>query len=444
MPTHAAVTNRELPAFNFLDAQTRLVRSFFIGMIFKDVMVGGLMVMYASHVLGFSSGETSLILALAPLWLALRYPFLQWVDERPRFKVLIAARVIHIICVFVLLFLPQTMLTPYVILGLSSIFVISNEFLLNAVFINTVTEITQTKERGRFLGRLRSRLQATGLIFSTGVALFVGDHMDQTEHKIILIMSLVLLVNGIFWLLPLHDTQPRPKVAKHQRKLLQVLRHSPLMRRPLALSVIKSLWEWPFIFVYMLNSLSMPAYLLSTFTIVRAVGAIVSVRAWGKHADSVGFRKVFIISFYGSFILYPMLFLLPDYAQVDVHSTQGLAGIAALILFGAISGLMSAGQNVATTLYFTQHLEDGQGFYAINALSALTQLFISGMTALGGLGLAYVEQVGLSAPHATLSGFLWFDPFRGVMVAILVALLLLGLRLAKGIPRAPQESACAQ
>lgn len=425
--------------FDFANAQTRLVRAFFIGMILKEMMVGGLMVMFASHVLGFSSGEISLILTLAPLWLVLRYPFLKWVDRLPRFKVLISARLIQVVCVLVLFFLPDAWITPWFLLLLSSIFVFSNEFLLNAVFINTVTEITKSDERGRFLGRLRSRLQSMGLLFSTGVAFFVGEHMSSAEHKVLLVMCLALLINAIFWLWPLHDTPPRPPAPKDQRQFWQVLRYSPLLRRPLILSLIKSLWEWPIVILYMLNSLAMPANIVATFTIVRALGAIVSVTAWGKWADKIGFKRVFIVSFYGAFLLYPMLFLLPDYAQVSVQSTQGLAGLVALLLFGFFSGVISAGQNVGMTLYFTEHLEGGKGFYAINLLSALTQLFLSGLTALGGLLMVYLDSSGLAGANSILGGFIWIDPFRIILLITLFALLLFGLYLACGIKTLPKK-----
>lgn len=419
--------------FNYQNAQTRLVRAFYIGMILKEMMVGGLMVMFASHVLNFSSGEISLILTLAPLWLVFRYPFLKWVDNLPRFKVLISARLIQVACVLVLLCLPNSWVTPWLLLLLSSIFVFSNEFLLNAVFINTVTEITHSKERGRFLGYLRSRLQSVGLLFSVGVAFFVGEQMQSTEHQILLVMCLVLLINAIFWLWPLHDTPPRAPAPREQRQFWQVLRYSPLLRRPLILSLIKSLWEWPIVILYMLNSLAMPANIVTTFTIVRALGAIISVTAWGKWADNVGFKRVFISSFYGAFLLYPLLFLLPDYAQIDKSSMQGLIGLIAVISFGFFSGVISAGQNVGMTLYFTEHLEDGKGFYAINLLSAFTQLFLSALTALGGLLMVYLESSGLAGARSMFGGFIWIDPFRAILVATLFALLLLGLYLAWGI-----------
>ena len=419
--------------FDMADAQTRIVRASYLGMILKDMMVGGMMIMFATHVLGYTSGQSSILTALAPLILLARYPFLDVVNRLPRFNVMFWGRVIQIVLILLLLVIPPEMLTLWVMLPIASAFVISNEFLLNAVFLPAVTEVTNERERGAFLGRLRSTTQTFGLIYNLGILLIVGDILEHGEHRILLLVALVGLANALLWLAPLKDTPERQFPARSGRTIMNVLGTSPLMRRPLAISLIKSIWEWPILIIYLLNGLNMPAYIMSLFIVLRSIGAITAVRFWGRQADRKGFRATFIYSFGLALALYPILFFIPDFAQIADQSFAFYGGVFAVSVFAFFMGILTAGQNVANTLYFTAHLKEGQGFYALNLLTALTTVFLSALTALGGIALVKLEGAGLVTAHPLLGGLLWTDTFRILLIAFLSILLLIGLYLSAKI-----------
>jgi len=431
--------------FDMADAQTRIVRASYLGMILKDMMVGGMMIMFATHVLGYTSGETSILTALAPLILLARYPFLDVVNRLPRFNVMFWGRIIQVLLIVLLIVIPPQMLTLWVLLPIASAFVISNEFLLNAVFIPAVSEVTKPTERGVFLGRLRSTTQTFGLIYNLGVLFVVGDILEHGEHRVLLLIALLGLANSLFWLAPLKDTPEREFPARSGRTIMNVLRTSPLMRRPLAVSLIKSLWEWPILIIYLLNGLNMPAYIMSLFIVLRSIGAISAVKYWGRQADRIGFRATFMFSFGWALALYPILFFIPDFAQITEGSFAYYGGVAAVSVFAFFMGVLTAGQNVANTLYFTAYLKDGQGFYALNLLTALTTVFLSALTALGGIALVKLEGAGLATAQPLFGGLLWTDTFRILLISFLSILLLIGLflsaKISLKIPSSPVSPA---
>lgn len=421
--------------FDAKDAQMRLIRASYIGMLLKDMMISGMMIMFASHVLGYTSGQTSFLTAVAPLVLLARYPFLDVVNRLPRFRVMLAARIIQLFCVFALFIIPREHLTVPVLMPLAAIFVVTNEFLLNAVFIPTVSEITEPTERGAFLGRLRSRLQTVGLIYNMGILIFVGEELSSKEHRVLLLICIGMLINSIYWLAPLRDTPKRQFPSRKHRSLWNVITTSPLMRRPLAISLVKSLWEWPILLIYLLNAMSMPAWLMSLFIVSRTLGVISSVNFWGRQADRIGFRRTFLYSFGAALGLFPFLLLIPDFAQITNGSPAYFFGVAAIGIFAFFMGVLTAGQNLANTLYFTAHLKEGQGFYALNLLTATTTVFLSGLTALGGYALVTLENSGLATAASKFGGMIWVDSFRVLLILSLSVLLVVGLILSFKIPK---------
>ena len=215
--------------------------------------------------------------------------------------------------------------------------------------------------------------------------------MDEGEYDLLLVLMLVFLMNALFWLRGMNDTPNRVSNDNVESRLIHVIRTSPLLRLPLALSTVKVIWEWPVLLIYLLNALNVPANIMTLLLITTAVGNVASVALWGRLADRVGCRRVFVISYIAAFGVFPILLFLPDFAQLDPDSPTWFAGVAVMALFGLAKGVISAGQNVTMTLFYTGYLSEGQGFFALNILTATTRLFLAGLTAVGGLALVHAE-----------------------------------------------------
>ncbi|WP_371155841.1 hypothetical protein [Jannaschia sp. 2305UL9-9] len=411
-------------------AQGHVIRSTLMGTLSKDMVTGPFLVAFAVQVVGFSNGQLSLMLSLLPLVIVLRYPVLDRIRVHPRRSVTLVARAIQLTCLLLLAILPQAWITLPVLTGIAILFVIGNEFLQNAVWTNLVAEVSARGDRGRFLGRLRTGKQATALAFALFGFLYVGDQLDRQEHRVLLAIVILLLLNSAFWLSRMPSAPPPDEVRRFsgRGRFWHTLRTSPLLRRPLVLLLINGVLHWPILNVYLLGTLNMPANLLMLNVVAGMLGPIFSVFLWGRSADALGERRIYRIYFVGALTLYPMLLLVPDFDAVTPGGRDWTIGLTALLMFNFLMGILDAGQLMAASMYQSRYVTAGSGFHAINILTMAGQLFMSVLTAVGGLLLA----TGTTGA-ATAWGPLWIDIFRIATIAIVTATIVLGLAVANGI-----------
>ncbi|PTX56305.1 hypothetical protein C8N43_0960 [Litoreibacter ponti] len=410
--------------------QSWLVRGTLNGALAKDMVIGPFIVAYAVQVQGLSNGQISWFLALVPLLVLARYPFLALIAHVPRVTVLHWARYVQISCLVALLVLPPAWTPLPVLMAIGVWFVFGNEFLQNAVWMNLVAEVSTGRDRGRFLGRLRMWKQATAMAFAVFGFVLVGESLSREEFQILLLVSLALLLNSRFWYGKLPATPPPDKERGDPARapMWHILTTNPLMRRPLALSIVGAVLSWPILIVYLVGALSLPANLLMLTVVARMLGSIVSEVFWGLRADALGVRQVFLQFYAYAFALYPLLLFVPDYAQVAPGSIDYILGTGVLLAFFFARGVLDAGHMMAASMYRAQFLDAPGGFQAINMLTAIHIALMSAVTGLGGVML-----VRLDGAAVWSWGPVWLDPFRLVTLAILALTLAAGLWLAAGI-----------
>ena len=413
-------------------AQGHLIRSTLMGSLCKDIVTGPFCVAFAVQVLAFSNNQISLMLSLLPLIVVLRYPVLDHIRHRPRRAVTIAARMVQLACLLLLLTLPTAWITLPVLTGIAMLFVFGNEFLQNAVWTNFVAEVTGRGDRGRFLGRLRTGKQATALAFALFGFFLVGETLDRGEHRVLILVVIALLANSVFWLSRVPASAPPDSVRGFlgRGRFWHTIRTSRLLRRPLALGLVNGVLHWPILTVYLVGTLNMPANLLMLNVVAGMLGPIFSVFLWGKQADALGERRIYLLYFAGALALYPLLLLVPDFDAVPQGGRAWLTGLAALLAFNFLMGILDAGQLMAASMYQARYVTRSEGFHAINILTMASQLFAAALTAAGGLLLAATSRADVVSPHW---GPVWVDPFRLATIGIVTLTIFAGMRIAAGI-----------
>ncbi|WP_179381103.1 hypothetical protein [Jannaschia marina] len=416
-----------------LRVQGHLIRSTFMGSLSKDMVVGPYLTAFAVQVLLLSNGKISLFLAVLPLVVLLRYPFLDRIRGLPRQRVTLASRAVQLACLLLLLVLPQEALGLPGLIAIAVLFTFGNEFLQNAVWTNFVAEVAARGDRGRFLGRLRTGKQAFALLFALFGFFLVGETLDRAEHRILLLVVIALLLNSVFWLLRVPATAPPVQMRgfSGRGQFWSTVRHSPLMRRPLAIAVLSGVLTWPILNVYLLGVLNLPANLLMLMTVAWMLGPIFSVFLWGRQADALGERRIFRVYFLGALAALPLLLLVPDFAAVASGSAAWWGGVAAVLGMQFVTGILLAGHLMATTMYQARYVTEGAGFHALNILTLLTQLAGAGIVALGGVILTATTGDGAGAVPL---GPIWVDGFKAASIGLQALACLLALRVVRGIP----------
>lgn len=400
--------------------QRALILGTLNGSLAKDLILGTFVVTFAVQVLGMSGGAVSAMLAIVPLIIVLRYPVLDLLRTYPKMAVLRASRWLMLACITTLIVLPTHAITLPVLVSVGVLFVLGNDFLQNAVWMNVIAEVSTHADRGRFLGRLRTWKQVTNMMFALFAFLLVGERMERGEFTVLLAIVGVLLVNSLVWYRRVPDRSAPDPIPSGKGQLRSILLRHPMLRGPLAMALIGNVIFWPTLVVFLVGHLSADADLIMLTVAATITGSIVSEWVWGVAADGFGLRRIYTIYMLGSIAVLPLLFLIPDFAQVD--GRRELFGAIILLMFSFLRGVLEAGNQMAAALHRARFLDRPDGFHAINVLTAVQHLFVAGLLAIGGVLL-----VAGSPVAAPADGLVWHDTFRIVSAGMIASAALLGL-----------------
>ncbi len=425
--------------------QTRIIRGTLLGSLSRDMVVGSFLVAFAVQVLDFTETQLSWFLAMVPLAVVLRYPFLDVIRAKSRVQVTLWARIIQLFCLLALLLFPQSWLTLPVLICIATIFTFGNDFLQNAVWTNLVTEFTSSKDRGQFLGRLRTWKQSSALIFAFVGFMLVGDQLSRSEHRVMLLIVIVLCVNSIYWFSRIPANPPPESVRSHSGRgqFLATIRNAPLMRRPLLLTILVTSVQWPILLVYFYGTLNVPANLIMLDILMGMLGPIFSNWFWGKKADAQGHKRIYKTYFAYALFLYPIILLIPDFDAIPANGLQWYLGVGAMLTFSFFAGVLNAGRMMASTLYHAEFVNAPGGFHAFNLLTATMKIWTGALTAIGGLLLAFFTKEPVSNFVYGDAGLIWLDPFRLISLVLILTLIAFGFVFASGIPENVQNKATA-
>ena len=133
-------------------------------------------------------------------------------------------------------------------------------------------------------------------------------------------------------------------------------------------------------------------------TAANCLGAIISLRFWGKLADRFGNRSIFTISHLGMIITsFPWILIEPS-----------LFGSILIFLLYFFWSVFNSGNGIAQTRYMLHAVPTDQQ-YLINIIQLITGLSMAVGPLLGGLFLAHTESFSLSSGAIHLNNYhVWF------------------------------------
>ena len=407
-----------------------------MGDVPRSLLVGPYFVAFAIQVLGLSNAQITLFLSLIPLIVLGRYPFLDVIRQMPRIYPTLVARANSVFWLAMFLVLPTDWFSLPLLLGIATVFLVGNEYLQNAVAPSLINEITTRSDRGAFFGRMRTAKMVPAFGFALVGFLYVGDTMDRGEHRVLLVIAIGLATYALFWMSRIPANPPPDAVRNSvgRGQFWRILSTSPLLRRPLALLLVDKVRTWPIMAVYLIGTLNLPANMIMLQVLVGMLGGICSVFLWGKQADRTGFRPIYKTYFLASMLIFPLIFLVPDFATVPAYETQWLVGIGALMIYTFIGAVLAAGHDIAASMYHTNYVNGPNGLHAMSILTMFASLGQSALTALGGALLIVLARGELQNLSASGDSLIWIDPFRVTTLLIITAFCALGWWIARGIP----------
>lgn len=407
------------------------------------IVAGTMMMLYANDVLLFSPKQIASILSLMPLFVLFRFFLLRVFDRLGYVRVLIYTGLLRIMAVVLLLALPRAWTTYPLFLTLVLLFTASNQIGTGTVWQPILRAITTDADRGSFFARMRFAFTTVGMLLTLAISGLVGSRITEGQYKILLGVALVGLLNQQYWFSRFSAAGAAPTSARQTslRYVWQVLRRSPLLRRPLAIAALLLVGGFPLMSIYFRQMLHIPTDLLTLQALVLLAGMSLSFLLWGKVADTVGFRPMLIGLLLLSLLITPLyLFITP--LPPDATSWQALewrhwCSVGVLMFIALIGGAVMAGSGIATTAIMHHHVRPDDALEAMNLYSLAALLLQSVFAYFCGWLL---QEVALPAgTRVLLDGWLEIDPIKGYLLTVTPVCLLLAIGLARRLPNARAE-----
>jgi MFS family permease len=427
------------------DGQRAALQSNLFGMAVSFVILGPIMMLYANDVLEFLPVRIAGVLALTP-WLAfLRFPLLKPIRRFGKVHTLQLSAVVRLVAAIGLLVLPAAVLTEHYIVFLLLLLVAaaSNEIGHSSVWQPLMRFITTTADRGGFFATMRLAFMTVGTIALALITWYVGETITERQYKVVMIFVCLGIVHHLYWLGKIPEQKTYEAVpARAHVGVRQTLRTSPMLRGPLVVSLLVTATTIPVMVLYLRQVLNVPSNITTMFVFMRTLGAAVSMFLWGRVANSVGFRPMFVGLMGIRVVAAPMiLFVAPLAAASVTWQTLGgadLQSIALLLAIGFGSGVIGAGIGIAMITLQHFNVDNRDSLEAMNIFYLAIGITWSVITFASGWLLEHVAIPAGSQPM--LDGLLHIDWIKAYLVGgvalIHVVAILVVLRLPNSNPDA--------
>jgi len=410
-------------------------------LVVNATVTGAFMMLFANDVLGFSAGQVAVVAAVTPLISLLRLPFIKLTRRLGFVRTLQVDALLRMVLVLVLICLPASWLTLPVYLGLLLLFSASFRLGKGAVWQPLLRDLTTSRDRGSFFARNRFVFHLAGAVFITAVGALVGSELSIGEYRSMLAIVLVLLLINLIWSSRIperRDSDDELSNGDDSRVgLLEVLRNSRLLRRPLVVSMLLLACQAPLFVIYLRQVLHVPTNVVSIFLLVQSVGQTLSFVLWGRIADAIGYRPMLIGLLLVSLFTMPLLLLIGPWqggAGAAVSDSQVSLSMAALLLWGLLHGAFVAGRGIASTTLEHYQVERRYAPEALAIVAAAGVLVSSLMIAVVGLLLDHVV-----VPSGTVSfadGLLHLDWMKGFLFIVMPGIEIVLIVMVLGLPNA--------
>jgi MFS family permease len=343
-----------------------------------------------------------LIFAILAPW-AFRIFTMSAIEKHGKRKILIFWKTISTLCIIPFLLLPflvnRWSANACLILILTATFLRSATYALgNTGWFPLLQDIVPRRITGRFFANLRVAWQTSSFITLLLVAWFLGKEPDWWKFEVIFIVAFLAFTIRFLTIFGMVE-KPVPQTTSKKfsifARFCEVLRAEQLRR--LVLYIISYMFALviaePFKIKFLKDLGYGDGYILAA-TSMAALGAIISLRFWGKLADKFGNHSIFSISHIG-IAVFTILWLF-----------VGKSAFGAVFVFGLFFfwSVFNSGNGIAQTRYILHAVpEDRQN--QINIISTIAMLAASIAPLFGGLFLKLTGNISFQISAKTIDNY---------------------------------------
>lgn len=365
--------------------------------------VGGNVLTLAALKLGATEVFLGLLsFAMLGTW-AFRIFTMSAVEKYGKRKVLIFWKTISTLCIIPFIFLP--FLVNYwsnsaclALLLLATFFRVATYALGNTGWFPLLQDIVPRRITGRFFANMRTFWQTAGLITLLLIAWFLGREPDWWKFEIIFVVAFVAYAVRVLTVIGMVENpvlSAAPKKISIFTRFSEVLREKRL-RQPVL--YIVSYWiaatiAEPFKIKF-LKDLGYGYGFILAATAMVSLGAIVSLRFWGKLADKFGNRFIFSLSHIGMPIATVFWLLVGK-------DSFGTVLVLALFFFWSI---FNSGNGIAQTRYIL-HAVPADKQNQINVINVFATSAMGIAPLVGGLFLGLTTNLSFQLSGKTVSNY---------------------------------------
>ncbi len=422
-------------------AQKHALLGHLVGSFAASVMAGAYMMLYATDVLRFKPLTIATIVACTPLITIMRLPMMGPVRRIGRVRALKIGRIFQILSVLLLLLVPADLLTPVTFACIIFIFLGARELGIGLVWQSLLRDYTTKEDRGRFFARMRFSFTTTGLVLNGIIIVLVGKTVTEDIYKGMLLVCLLGLFNSWFWINFLPDKAARGKDpggdgGAKGSSIWNILRHSPLMRLPLLVTLLTTAASLPLAVIYFRQMLHVPANLVALFIFFSTAGSALFYFLWGRLADTIGYRPMLIGLLWLTAFSLPLIVFVPPFPEQGLDWGQlqpaALMGIGALLFLGFSNGILTSGIGIAVTSINLHHVSRKNSLEALNVLAVISSGFQALVAFLTGL---LIQKVAIPAGSMVVgNGLIYLDWYKGFAAMFSPALLFLTIPIVRRLP----------
>jgi MFS family permease len=420
-----------------LGQQSALRANLFTGVV-TQIVLGALMMLYASDVLGYSPVRVGFIVSVAPLGMLLRFFMLRSVRESGKVPALRRSQITRMIIIGLLLAIPARWMSFPLFTLLVCGFSLANELGVNVAWQPILRDVTTTADRGSFFARMRFAFTVVTAAVTAAVPFLIGSSMKEWQYKCLLAVAMAGAANFYFWCGRIPErpapASPEPGPDALWPHLRRILVRSPLLREPLILTLLVAFMGFPVFVLYLKEMLRIPSNLISLFVFAGTAGAALSLLLWGKVADAIGFRPMFKGLLILTLVILPLLFTLTPFPESGAGPWQArqIVTLASLLLQGFLNGALAAGIGISLTTiqHFFVHPED-----VIESMTLYSGAVVLVSAVVSMVSSAFLQSVAIPQGLRLFAGqWLAWDWVKLWIVAFNLVLGLLSLRLLRRIP----------
>jgi HEAT repeats len=401
----------------------------------QQIALGQIMMLYANDVLGFTPRKIAGVLAVVPLVALMRMPLLGLIRKIGMVRSAILSECIALLIVAGMILVPAAQMNFPLFLVLVMVFAGSRQIGLGSVWQPLLRGVTTARDRGRFYARMRFGWMSFTAVGMGVLPWIIGQQITEAQYKWLLGIAVIGLLNRIFWL-RLMPQGPGLKMESGNAgagaalsRTWKTMRTARVLRRPLLIVSLMTLVAIPVYVVYLRTMLEIPASVVTLFIVAIQLGGAISLLAWGRVADAIGFRPMFRGLIILSLFIMPLHLLVAPFSSGNFAWSQlelrELVTVLVLLVQGLIGGALASGKGIAVTSIQHYQVSDGESLEAMNVWNIVVFMIGSATALFHGFFLQDV--VMPQGMHSFFNDVLYFDWMKGFILFVNVPVQLIVL-----------------